>query len=329
MNKRNFLILLIVMLCVIPAGCTGQKDEDTQQEAALLSKDMASVSYTDALSRTIEFSEQEIEALRAGEYKVAVLSGSFAEIWSIAGGTLSAVTEDAYDEDREILIGEDTVNAGSLKSPSLEILIGSEIDLAILSADTSEHVALMEQFENVGIKTVYFSVETFDDYLEVMKFCTRLTGRDDLYDKYGEGIRGQIDEQIARQDGSNPTVLFIRAYSTGAKAKGSDNMTGIMLKELGCVNIADSENQLLDDLSMEVILERNPDYIFVTTMGSDDEAALNSVKTLLSDNPAWNSLNAVINDHYYVLPKNMFHNKPNQRWGESYKMLADILYPEK
>lgn len=329
MNKRNFVKLLMVMVCVILTGCTGNNSESSERDDVLVSKDMASVSYVDALSRTIEFSEQDIGSLRSGEYKVAVLNGSFAEIWSAAGGTLSAVTEDAYDEEREILIDKNTVNAGALKSPSLEILIGSEIDLAILSADISEHAALMEQLENVGIKTIYFSVETFDDYLEVIRFCTQLTGRDDLYEKYGEEIRGQIDEQIARQDGSGPTVLFIRAYSTGAKAKGSDSMTGIMLKELGCVNIADNENQLLDDLSMEVILEKNPDYIFVTTMGSDDEAALNSVKTMLIDNPAWNSLSAVVNENYYVLPKNMFHNKPNQRWGESYKMLADILYPEK
>lgn len=37
---------------------------------------------------------------------------------------------------------------------------------------------------------------------------------------------------------------------------------------------------------------------------------------------------AIRNDHYYVLPKSMFHNKPNRRWGESYRIMADILYPE-
>jgi iron complex transport system substrate-binding protein len=79
---------------------------------------------------------------------------------------------------------------------------------------------------------------------------------------------------------------------------------------------------------MEVIVEKDPDYIFVTTMGSDTDAALNSVQTLLIDNPAWNTLTAVKEGHYSVLPKNMFQNKPNQRWGKSYEMLADILYPE-
>ena len=36
----------------------------------------------------------------------------------------------------------------------------------------------------------------------------------------------------------------------------------------------------------------------------------------------------VKNNNYHVLEKELFHNKPNNRWGESYKILADILYGE-
>lgn len=291
--------------------------------------DTAAITYTDALSNVIEFTEQEIWEVRSGNKKVAALSGSLAEIWSLAGGRLAAVTEDAYDDaSRDIEVSEETVNAGALKSPNQEILIKENIEIAFLSADIAEHAALREKLEQVGIKTVYHSVETFEDYLEVLRFYTGITGCEDRYVTYGEEVQKLIEKQLSRQDDSNPTVLFIRAFSTGAKAKGSDNMTGIMLQELGCINIADKEQRFKDDLSMEVILEKDPDYIFVTTMGSDEEAALQSVKSLLTDNPAWNSLKAVKSNHYYVLPKNMFHNKPNQRWGESYRMLADILYPE-
>ena len=45
-------------------------------------------------------------------------------------------------------------------------------------------------------------------------------------------------------------------------------------------------------------------------------------------NPAWQSLSAVQNGRYVILPGELFHYKPNKRWGESYEYLADILYPE-
>ena len=103
-------------------------------------------------------------------------------------------------------------------------------------------------------------------------------------------------------------------------------MAGAMLQDMGCVNIADSDDSLLENLSMEVIIQRDPDYIFVTTMGESDEAALQSVEDTLMSNPAWAQLSAVKNNRYIVLPKDLFHLMPNDRWGESYEMLADILY---
>ena len=101
-----------------------------------------------------------------------------------------------------------------------------------------------------------------------------------------------------------------------------------MMAALGCVNIADSDAGLLDDLSMEAIIAADPQYVFVTVQGNDVDAAMQNVQDMLISNPAWNSLSAVKNGHYYVLDKRLFNLKPNAKWGEAYKQLADILYPE-
>ena len=71
----------------------------------------------------------------------------------------------------------------------------------------------------------------------------------------------------------------------------------------------------------------DPDYIFVTVQGNDQEAAMDNIEQLLISNPAWNSLTAVKNGQYYVLDKRLYNLKPNARWGEAYQKLADILYP--
>lgn len=348
MIKRIKKIVLMISACVILAGCSISENKKTDEinkvdEIVKVDetdkadgigktdneKDLqdSGLVYYDALGKNIEFTVQELADVADGTMKVAVLSGSYAEIWSLAGGKSDVVTEDAYDEGREITIDDTTVSAGSLKNPNIEILLASDVKIAMLSADIEGQVAIREQLEDMGIKTVFISVETFEDYLKVLKFFTELTGQSERYDEYGISVTDTIAAQIARQDDSHPTVLFLRAYSGGVKAKGSNSMTGEMLKELGCVNIADREQRMINDLSMEVILETNPDYIFLTVMG-DEEAGLESARALLTDNPAWNDLTAVQEERYYILPQAMFHNKPNQRWGESYRMLADILYPE-
>ena len=98
-----------------------------------------------------------------------------------------------------------------------------------------------------------------------------------------------------------------------------------MLADLGCVNIADSDKSLLDDLSLEAIVAEDPDYIFVTTQGNDTEAAMKNFNKLVSDNPVWSSLRAVKESRYYVLDKKLYNLKPNAQWGKAYKQLADIL----
>ena len=84
---------------------------------------------------------------------------------------------------------------------------------------------------------------------------------------------------------------------------------------------------MLEDVSMEEIITQNPDYIFVLTMGNEDNA-LNFLKNNIENNKAWKNLKAVQNSNYIVLPKELFHYKPNNRWDKSYEYIAKIIYPE-
>lgn len=307
--------LAVLFLCTcLFAGCgtAGAAPEAMPPEA-----DRTAVEFTDALGVDVKVDSPE---------RTAVLSGSYADAWQLAGGSLFAVTEDAKGI---IEVNDDMVMLGALKNPSIETLIAEDVDFIILSATIEEHVKLRDTLEKAGITAACFEVETFADYADMMKIMTDITGRKDLYKTNVEDVRLEIEEQLERVDESRPTVLFLRAYSTGVKAKGSDSMTGQMLKDLGCVNIADNEDGLLEDLSMEAIIDAEPDYIFVTTMGESKEAAMDMVEELLVSNPAWSGLKAVKDNHYYVLPKELFHNKPNERWGESYCILADYLYEKK
>ena len=111
------------------------------------------------------------------------------------------------------------------------------------------------------------------------------------------------------------------------QSKKDDNLACKILADLETINIAQKYPSLLEELSIEEIISEDPDYIIVTTMGST-EKALEALKNGLEKNPAWRSLTAVKNDRYIILPKELFHYKPNAKWGESYRYLAEIIYPE-
>ena len=297
------------------AGC-GKEDTTMESEAAETA--VQGVTFTDALGTEVQIESWDT---------VVSLYGSFAETWTLAGGKLAGVTEDAIEE-RNMELGEDVAMIGSVKSPSLESILAVNPDFVILSADIATQVDMQQALTEAGIPHAYFRVDTFEDYLSMLELFCQMTGRSDLYEQNGALVEQKITkikELTAGEEG--PTGLLIRAFSTGAKAKGADNQTGYIMEDLGVDNIVARHESLLEDLSIEEIITEDPDLIFITTMGAED-AALAALESGIMSNPAWEGLTAVQQDRCYVLPKDLFHYKPIARWAESHAYMAKLLYPE-
>ena len=322
MKKR--LASLLLALAALTACATAPEQPSQPAPAPPAQQDQQSTAYTftDALGNTVTVDRPQ---------RVVSFYGSFAEMWVLAGGTLVGTTDDAITQ-RELPLGDNVTVIGGTKTPNLELALSLEPDFALLSADTSDHVQAAETLRAAGVPCAFFRVDYLEDYLAAMEICTAITGRSDLYEQNAQRVEQQAQAVIQRVRPrlaqNPPTALLIRAYSTGAKAKGMDNLAGVILHELGVKNLVEDHPSLLEELSMEEIIAADPDYIFVTTMGSSSQKALDALRDGIQSNPAWASLSAVQNDRYVLLPEDLFHYKPNNRWGESYAYLANILCPE-
>lgn len=121
-------------------------------------------------------------------------------------------------------------------------------------------------------------------------------------------------------------ILLLRASSGFVKAKGSEGtILGEMLADLGCINIADSDEALLENLSVESVIREEPYRIFVVTMGDDTETAIDNLIRMMEDNPAWSSLEAVSENRLHIMDRKLFNIKPNAKWAEAYEQLSAIL----
>lgn len=327
MKKLLILFLLASLFCtacksreeakLIPEEISPQ--EINKNQSSLEKETIFPYTFTDSLQKEVT-----VEQIQ----RVVIVYGSFAEVWLNAGGSFIGTTEDFITE-RGKTLNKDTTIVGTVKEPNLELILSLNPDFVILSADISSHTSLADTLNNMGISNASMRIDTFEDYLKFLRISCDMTGREDLYKANGTSIKLQIEEVLAQipKDESR-TVLLLRAYSTGIKAKTDDNFTGIMLQEFGLTNIALKHPSLLEDLSMETIILEDPDFIFVTTMGAE-ENALQALKDSMESDPAFGSLKAVKEGHYSILPKDLFHYKPNARWGESYQYLAELIYGDK
>ena len=307
---KRILSLLLILSLIFLCACTEHKPNPNE-----------TVTFTDALGREVSVPEN--------PGRVAALLGSFADIWTLAGGELCAAADDAWEDFGLTLEG--AVNIGGAHSPSLELLISSDPEFVIASASTASNVEMKDSLEAMGITVAYFDVDNFEDYLDMLNICTDITGRKDLYEQNGLRLKAQIDAVKAQYQNENVPeserkILILRAASTFVKAKGSQGtILGEMLADMGCINIADSNTSLLENLSVEAVIREEPHHIFVVTMGSDTDAARETLENMINENPAWSTLEAIKNGRLHVMDKKLFNLKPNARWAESYEILYEKL----
>ncbi|MCI9171087.1 MAG: ABC transporter substrate-binding protein [Lawsonibacter sp.] len=333
MKRHVFISILFFSLLLTACGGSVRPSAQSQQEdqhqlgsqsqPAAAASEEGKIAFTDALGQ--EFSIDAPE-------RVAVMIGSFADVWVLAGGedAMVATANDAW-ESYGLELGEDVVNIGSPMKPNVELVLGAEPDLIIASSLSPSNLELQETFRSAGIPAAYFDVSSFQDYLDLLDLFTRLTGHPERYEQYGAAVKAQVDGAVQRRAVYDyiPTVLTIQVSGSSIKVKNSeDNVLGPMLKDLGCLNIADGDDSLLEDLSLEAILQLDPGYIFAVYHGTDEAAAQANLEESLLSNPAWASLSAVQRGDFHILERRMYSLKPNALWGDAYEQLADILCGE-
>ena len=309
------MISFCLIIALLLSGCA------SQPAAAEPEADSSAVTFVDDLGRTVSVQDPQ---------RVACLLGSFAQVWQLAGGQVIATADDAWD-DFGLELPADAVNLGGTKHLSLELLLAAQPDFILASTNTRQNVEFRETLEATGIPVAYFDVFDFEDYLRLLKICTDITGCGDRYETYGAAVQQEIQQVIEAsklrlQNQEAPKVLFLRASASAVHVKNSEGVIlGAMLKNLGCINIADSDATLLENLSIERILEADPDFIFVVQQGDDGEGTREYVRQFLQEHPAWAQLTAVKNDNVHFLEKALFGLKPNHRWGQAYAIVEEIL----
>lgn len=310
-NKILCLFTAVTLLASLLGGCS-QSNESSEISDT--------VTFTDALDRTV--------TVNKNPERTAALLGSFADTWILSGGEICAAPEDAWDDYGLTL--ENAVNLGGAHSPSLEALLSADPDFVIASASTSADVEMKETLENAGITVAYFDVDNFNDYLAMLKICTDITGRNDLYEQNGEKVKEEIEKikkdfSSANLTEEKRTVLLLRTSASLLKAKGSEGtVLGEMLNDLNLINIADSDETLLENLSVESVIRQEPYRIFAVSMGDEDAAKKNLSKTM-EENPAWGKLDAVAQNRLHIMDKKLFNLKPNANWAKAYEQLVEIL----
>jgi len=334
----SILLILCLMLTLIVgvSGCSNTKkpvrkateeqateEQATEEQATETdnNSDVGYVTFVDTLGETVR--------IKKNPQRVVGLYNSFINVWYEAGGEVIGRTSSTSQLTKKAL---DAEVCGSFGSPNIEKIISLNPDLVILSTNIDGQKNIIPLLKENKIPYMAVSYNNVDEYLDILKLFTDLNGRPDLYESIGRKVKNDVNAIIAKvPKENNPSVLLLFGSSRSVRVKLPNSFVGAMLEDLGTTNIAYDANLTDDEMqifSMEKVLERDPDFIFVQTMGSDIDKIKARIAEDIESNPAWETLTAVKEGRYILLPKDLYLYKPNQRYGEAYEGLAKILYPE-
>jgi iron complex transport system substrate-binding protein len=197
-------------------------------------------------------------------------------------------------------------------------VLGYKPDLLILDPHDLEDilVSIMDIAERVG------------RVIEGRKLVVSLQNRIDnirrIVGKRRETKRGSINGIENPTDGTNPRIVCIEWIDPFFTA---GHWIPQMVDIVGGNNGLGTVGQPSRRVSIEEIMEFNPDKIILMPCGFDIDRTSKEAKSL-SNNDKWKSLQAVQRNEVYAVNANAFFSKPGPRTITGLEILAKIIDPE-
>lgn len=332
-------VLMLLSACTAqkpPLHATQSRADDLR--AAFLAKadtvtvSETAVTFSDALGR--------ICTVPCDPARVIGLYASYITLWYEAGGRVdgciggsSAVEMYTAQIGRDITADDGmtvVATSAAARKWDVERIIAMQPSLILCSTAMDGYSTVEGPAAAAGIAVVAVDYENFEDYLKWFKVFCHLNGRPDLWESVAMPVLDEVVGLLSDLPaGEAPSVFSMFSDTTALRANTANTVVGEMLALMGADNIADA-GQLPAaeriDINLEAVYAADPDCI-VVQCHRDAALARQAVEDTYGDNPVWQVLRAVREGRVYYLDRALFHYKPNCRFAEAYRTLAEILYP--
>ena len=317
---RKWQILLAAFLCAALAACIAGCGPEPVESVSFSQKENAFAVVTDDLGREVVL-EQKPE-------RIAVTSASFLEPLHEVGGDVVA-RPDSKNQMPDF--AKDKASIGKVTQIDVEKLLAASPDLVIINKNMNEK--LIEPLEAAGIKTVVVDMKSYEDVQRTVRLFAKLTGEQEKGEKLLTAMEQEIGAVKEKMPKEQRRVAVIHSTNQGLTVQLEGSIAGSVAQMLGWENVAAGlapleKNPDAAPYSLETLVEKNPEIIFVTSMGKLEEIKAGMEKTM-AESPAWQSVEAVREKRVYYLPQNLFLLSPGLHYPEAFRLMAGEVYPDR
>ena len=200
------------------------------------------------------------------------------------------------------------ITAGGLDhaaGPNIEQLIAADPDLVIVSAVESRHIPQIEK--TTGARVIAMDADTLEDVRTHTRTLGELIGKQAEAEEWIQEFNTDLSGESTSSSADEPfSVLAIFGTPNGFYAFMPHSYLGNLVEHAGGQLITEDMTEHrrfrgLATLSMEVVIDRDPDVLLVIFHGPEESA-----KAMLDADPLWGQLSATKGDHVAFLSDDLY-----------------------
>jgi cobalamin transport system substrate-binding protein len=210
-------------------------------------------------------------------------------------------------------------------TPNLEKVVSVQPDL-ILAEEIQEKTAL-PAMEKLGLTVIVTVDKTLEDILNDIKLVGHVNGKDKaaatLVDSLNTRIQAVVSKTSTLPPEQRVKVLYV-IWHDPIWTMGGNTFVNDLIWKAGGVNIFADDFEKARVVSLESIIEKNPQVIIVSGMATTGDLIYNNIKkeTRLS------GVDAMTNNRIYKISDANLTERPGPRIVDGLEEVARLLHPE-
>jgi iron complex transport system substrate-binding protein len=209
--------------------------------------------------------------------------------------------------------------------PNLEQLVAANADLVITTPMFARYRPAIE--DRLGVPVAILSIRELADIGPTARWLGRLLGAAETGNQLAQQLEQAVNTVRPPREPTAPQVFAIFGTPQSSLAFLPDSYFGSLIEHLGGDLITAGAapaavSQQFTPLSLEYVIEHDPDVIFVVRHGPPEQQF-----TELTGHPAWAALRAVRNGRVHVLSHRRYVTNPGPSAVAALRELRALLYP--
>jgi iron complex transport system substrate-binding protein len=213
----------------------------------------------------------------------------------------------------------------SYTTPNLEKVVSLQPDI-ILAEAIHEKTAL-PAMERLGLTVIVMSATSLDTVLNDIKLVGQVNGKNQAAATLVDRLNARIEAVVAKTDTLAPEQRFRVLYVVWHDpiwTMGRNTFINDLISKAGGVNIFADDFEKSRVVSLESIIQKNPQVILVSGMGTSGDLIYNNIvkETRLS------GVDAMINHRIYRISDANLTERPGPRIVDGLEEVAKLLHPD-